>query len=481
MAGYNNFPGAKSGIQVAVIAGGHKDDPAEDHSGNQKLWSPLEHKDGDVSTDDLWFSTSSRSPTQMMQQSFTGVMDPGTLVYVLKGIGEGGGIILGQSNGILNGGSGGGGGGGALGAETVSKLQKTDTGVSIPPKVVESEERGVKIRKIQEKGDLHSLSMLDGLPLHGALFDLTGFKLPEVKQVPTAKQTNDGMMNQNMLQNMMGQVMSLAQMFQGMKGKGGGGAGGAGSMPNMTTNPGIAPDGNTHFDNVLSSIPENMQRALKSTANLVQGMETTNGITFVTGGVVHEETYYANAAELLSQIKNIDDLMYVLQRLQWDTSLFGQDKLEGQTYTLNTAFGIVTQYVDIDGDITVEYDANVANALNAWSNTVSDANNSPGVGSGSPPPSSPGGGQGGGGGGGAGGIGQITGMMQQMFGKSSGVMKEMFKRLTPEGEKEAKKMHEKLNTDQKSKKMWNIVKKTTEGGDPLEKADYDKGSTGAGV
>ena len=478
MAGYDNFPGVKSGIQVAVIAGGHKGDSAEDHSGNQKLFSPLEHKDGDVSLDDLWFSTISQSPTQLSQQSFNGVLDPGTLVYVLKGIGESGGIILGQSNGILNGGAGGGGGGSALGAETLKKLQQTDIGVRTPPKVTETEERGVRIRKVQETGDLHSLSMLDGLPLHGALFDLTGFKLPEIKQIPTAKQTNDEMMNPEMLQNMLGQVMTLGQMFKGMMGNKGGGAGGFGSMPNSGVNPGIAPNGNTHFDNVMSVLPDNMQRALRSTSNLVQGLETNEGITFVTGGVVHEPTYYANAAELLSQITSIDDMMYVLQRLQWDTSLFGQEFLEGQTYTLNTAFGVITQYIDFNGDITVDYDANVANAIAEWDNTLSDANNSPGIGSGTTPPPSSGGGSGGSGG--AGNIGQITSMMQQMFGKSSSVMKDMFKRLTPEGEKEAKQMHEKLNKDEKSKKMWSIVTKTTEGGDPLEKNNYDKGSTGAG-
>lgn len=481
MGGYNNFPGSKSGVQVAVIAGGHKDDPAEDHSGNQKLWSPLEHKDGDVSLDDLWFSTLSRSPSQMAQQTFSGVLDPGTLVYVLKGIGEGGGIILGQSNGILKGGAGGGGGGNSLGAQTQKQLQQQDIGVNIPPKITETEERGVKIRKIQEKGQMHSLSLLEGLPLHGALFDLTGFKLPEVKQIPTAKQTNDGMMNQQMLQNMLGQVMSLGQMFQGMKGNGGGGAGGFGSAPNSGVNPGIAPDGNTHFQNVINVLPENMRLALQSTSNLVQGLETSEGITFVTGGVVHEPTYYTNAAELLSQVTTMDDLMYTLQRLQWDTSLFGQEYLEGQTYTLNTAFGVITQYIDFNGEITVDYDSNVANSLAEWDNLLGDANNSPGVGSGSGSSSPPPGGGSGGGGGGGGGIGQIAGMMQQMFGKSSEVMKDMFKRLTPEGEKEAKKMYEKLNKDEKSKKMWNIVTKTTEGGDPLEKTNYDKGSTGAGV
>jgi hypothetical protein len=477
MAGYEGFPGARSGIQVAVSTGSHPDHQPEDHSGNQKLFSPLEHKDGDVSLDDVWFSTLSKGVSAFSQQSFTGALDPGTLVYVLKGIGEGGGIILGQSNGILKGGAGQGGGGQSLGAQTVKDLQQTKIPVNTPPDIEDTEERGVKVRKIKEKGEEHSLSMLEGLPIHGALFNMTGFKLPEVKQVPTATQTNDGMMNANMLQQMVGQVMSLGQMFQGMKGKAGGGAGGMGSMGSnaVSINPGIAENGNTHFENVLSSLSPNMFLAMNSMANLVQGMETSSGITFVTGGVVHEETYYRNAAELLSQVTTIDDLMYALQRLQWDTSLFGQENLEPQTYTINTAFGIVTQYVDYDGEITIDYDANVANAIEEWANTVNDANNSPGVGS-SPPPSSGGGGSGGGG---SGGIGQISSMMNNMFGKSSEVMKDMFKRLTPEGEKEAKQMHEKLNKDEKSKKMWGIVTATTEGQDPLDKQHYDKQTGGA--
>ena len=47
-------------------------------------------------------------------------------------------------------------------------------------------------------------------------------------------------------------------------------------------------------------------------------------------------------------------------------------------------------------------------------------------------------------------------------------MMEMFKRLHPGGEQNAKQMHEKLNTDQDSNKLFEIVKKTMNGGNPLD-------------
>jgi hypothetical protein len=44
---------------------------------------------------------------------------------------------------------------------------------------------------------------------------------------------------------------------------------------------------------------------------------------------------------------------------------------------------------------------------------------------------------------------------------------EMFKRLAPTGEKEANNLHKKLNQDDIAKKLMEVVKKTTKGGNPL--------------
>jgi hypothetical protein len=456
-------PAHKQGqITPMVIAGGNKNSVtgvSERQDGSAPVFDPLRWSQEDVDPNDLWFSGLSSLPTAFGQNSFMAPPDPGTIVYVLKQMGEPGGIILGMSNTVRNGGDGGGAGGtDIMNGSFMQQLKNEKVPVSIPPKLKETTERGAKIRKIEEKGEEHSLGLLDGLPIHGALFQMTGFKLPEIKNVPTAKQKNDKMMNNQMMQQLPGQIMSMAQMFQGLMSKGGSGGAGAGNQ--------------TYMQQINNKVPPHVQTAVKSLSKLVQGLDAEGGVEFVTGGVVHEDTYLENSANLLSQCTSVHDIMSCMQRLQWDTSLFGHDKLNSVEYTIDTAHGPAKQIVDFDGTVQVVYDANTMNNMNNWANVVSSNTYSPGVGS--APPSSPSSGSNAGGGQGS--------MMNNMFGQSSKIMQEMFKRLAPQQEKEAKKMHEKLNRSGTANKLQNIAKDTIEGGEPLSKEHYksDGSSVGSG-
>jgi len=510
--GYNSFPGPDSKIQVAVVASDDQD-CAEDHSCNQRLYSPLDHGD-EVDLQHLNFSSMSINPSQMGQQAFAGIMDPGTPVFVLKQLGMPGGIVLGQSNTVKKGGQGAGGGSGGLGSSNkVRQLSAKELNISVPPDIEEAEEDGVKIRKIKEKGKNHKLDLLDGLPMHGALFDMAGFRLPEIKAVPTAKQTNDQMMTGQMMQQMLGQVMSMGQMFQGLMGRGGGGGGGGGGIGSgaQLTGGGALPYGGglgnnsiqaidaapgTQMHTIMQGLSPQMQSAVNSLSVLVQGLETTNGVAYFTGGAVHEETYLNNAQQLLSKVQTLDDLMYVLQRLQWDTTLFGQDKLDNVVNQIETAWGVALQEVDVNGNIVVTYDNEAANAEASFANSMMSNTSSPGLGFSSTPsynstgassnPLGTGAGAGGGGGGGSQGFqqvmgmiqGQMGGMLNNMFGEGAGTMKDMWKRMTRDQEQDAKKMHEKLNQDEDANKRQNIIKKTTEGGNPIdmEGDDFNNGT-----
>jgi hypothetical protein len=466
-----NFPSHPLGeITTMVTVGGHKNSPtgtSEMEDGSAPVLDPLRQSQQDFDVNDLWFSGMTVAPSAFMQQIMMAPPDPGTMVTALKRKGDPGATVIGLHNTVRKGGGGGGGGGQDLMNGTIlSAAQSEKIPVSIPPKVKETTERGAKIRKIEEKGEEHSIDLLDGLPIHGALFQMTGFMQPEVKKVPTAKQKNDKMMTNKMMEQLAGQVMSLAQMMQGLASKGKGGGGG-------TTPPagggGTTPRGNTYMDDIMGTVPPHIGTAIKSMSKLMQGFDTGDGTEYVTGGVVHEETFLDNSANLLSQVTTISDLMKVMQRLQSDITLFGQDKLEPVEYTIDTAHGVAKQVVYFDGTIDVLYDANTMNNMNSWANVISSPDSSPGVGS------DPAGGGGGGGGQG----GQGAGSMQQMFGKSAQIMQEMFKRLAPKQEKEAKKMHEKLNQGKTAQKLNDIFKDTAEGKEPLKKEHYDDG-TGMG-
>jgi len=537
MAG--RFPGPDSKFQVAVVT----DQKAEDHSSNQGAYSPIDYGEG-VNVEDISLSSMFNSPTAFMQQAFQGGLDAGTPVVMLKQAGELGGIILGQSNTTKKGGQGQKSGKSLGSNSTVEKLSGTERNINIAPDVKEVEEDGVKVRKIIEKGMAHKLDLLDGLPIHGALFDMAGFRLPEVKKVPTAKQTNDQMMSVQNLQQMTGQIMSLGQMIQGLAGNkgGGGGAGGfgAGYTPQTTgvftqyeppgANTGAGGSGysgglgdniipayeassDTPMYQIMEGLTPSMKAAVNSLSILLQGYEAQNGVAFVTGNVVHEDTYLQNAQELLSQVQSIDDLMHVLGRLQWDKSIRGTEQLQNVKNEIQTAWGTALQEIDYEGNIIITYGTEDANNELDFANTMTSNTGSPALGffdgndstdvfysinstgaslgfldpattgaSGIPSGGSKGGttkaGEV---------IGQVQGLLgkieglaqgmnQNMFGEAAGTMKDMWKRMTKEQENDAKKMHEKLNQAGDTKKMSQISEKVVKGGKPFSLEYFDENS-----
>jgi hypothetical protein len=543
-------------FQLAAIT----DQKAEDHSCNQGAFACLDWGDN-VNIEDSSLSSLLNSPTAFMQQAFSGGLDPGTPVIMLKQAGELGGIILGQSNTTRKGGEGTTSGKSTGGAQKVSQLVNTKRNINVAPDVKETEVDGVKVRQINEKGKQHSLDLLDGLPIHGALFDMAGFRLPEVSKVPTAKQTNDGMMSIQNLQQMMGQIMSLGQMIQGLAGnKGGGGGaggygaggtGGVGSGGNSISYETYTPPGanigaggfeyggglgnniisaveaapGTHLYDIMEGINPAMKNAVNSLSILLQGYEAQDGVAYYTTNVVHEETYLQNARDLLSQVQTLDDLMYVLSRLQWDKSLHGTEKLANVVNEIETAWGVALQEIDVNGNIVLTYGSEDANLEMEFANTMTSNTGSPALGFmpdtvdvsysinatgaslgfnninlGGMPDAGTGGAGGGGGGqgsssGGAGGVadaigkaqnmlsqiqGLAQGMNQNMFGEAAGTMKDMWKRMTREQENDAKKMHEKLNQDSDAKDLSKVVEKTVKGGKNPVKTVKKKPTTGGG-
>lgn len=220
MAGYpKNFPG---NYQVGVVAGGHDGDKPGDQSSNMRIFNPLVHGP-DVLKEHLAFSPMSHSPTGFSQQWFHGALDPGTVIFSLNNLGQSQGQIVGQGNEIQ-----GGGGSGSLMGGLVQQLINTEINVNSPPSVQESEVDGAKVRIMREKGQKHKRANLDGLPTHGALGVLSGWKMPDVQQVPTAKEHYSNIQTNNMMGMLPGDLQSMQGMLQGLMGKIGGMTGGAG-------------------------------------------------------------------------------------------------------------------------------------------------------------------------------------------------------------------------------------------------------------
>jgi len=461
----NDFLGPQTIFDIGVIASDDsKKNSAQDNSSNQKVIMPGTHGSR-VDHDHLAFSSLMLSPSAWDQQTNPAILTPGTRVIVAKQQGATGGVILGILNTIIDGNmeSNAGGGTDLMNVnQATSQLASKKMKIRPPPQIKETTKNGVKVREVKESGENFSLDLLDGLPTHGALFNMAGFRLPEIKNVPTAKQKNTNMMTDQMMEQLGGQLMSLGQMFQSMMSKGRGGSTAANdALSGLGSGP-------SYMDETLGKLSPAMQKSVTSLSNLIQGYEAEgSGVAYVTGGVVHEGVFLRNAADLISQATNIDDLMYVLQRLQWDNSLHGLNEIQKIETEVEDAWGVALQTVDIDGNITIQYaNTDSTNAISDFANTINDPVTAPSAGYG---------GQGSGsGGGGSQGLGN-------MFGQSAGIMQQMFKRLATVSEKESRQMTEKLNQDSKSQKKMEIVKKTIQGGNPVDPQNLDDQSSGFGV
>jgi len=495
-----NFPGQ---IQVGIIAGGDINDKPTDHSCNQKVYSPLEHSPDGVKLEHLAFSPMNHSPTNHSQQHFPGALDPGTLVYVLKNTGQNQVTILGQANDLHNSSTNRIEGNLDLFSNPiVNELFNRTIKVNIPPDVREAEVNGAKVKIPKEKDKEHAHNLLKGIPTHGALFDMSGFRLPQVKEVPTALQDYQKLMTNGMLGGMPGDVMSLGKMFQGLMGGMGGGAGGGGGgagggagsvvpvgtgqVKNSLTGTMITgsvetadvssasqlidasqfkPSSNSDiaFERVLHKVPENMRNAMTSMATLIQGTEGGGSLgSYPTSARVHSETFLGNAEDLLGQVRTVDDMMIALHQLQWDESLFGLDKLQPIQLVIDTTYGQAQQYVYANGLIDILHTPESMNLQNSFSNTM----NTSGITTG-------GSGGGGGGGGSPGAAGSGS-----MFGDVGGKLQEMFKRMSPEAEKKMKEVIEKTNTSQDAKKITGIVQALMNGQNPVKDNLFQSGGGG---
>lgn len=295
-----NFPG-DGGIQLGIIGGGDITDPQESQACGQKVWSPLEHKDGDVELDHLAFSPMMHSPTGFSQQSFHGAMDPGSLVYVMKTMGQNQVQILGQANDLLNFGGGqsgsmGGQGGGQslMSSKTVQKLMNREIKVLVPPQIKEGESRGAKVRRIKEKGKQHKHALLNGLPSNGALFDLSGWKIPQLNDVPTAKQHYQDIQTNDMLGMLPGEMMSLGGMMQGLMSSIGstGGAGGGGGMGGGASAGGGA-------GGYQTKTPYSMVNNVPNSQVAVQGVTSSSVVSVSNGSTAAANTTATNTTPTL--------------------------------------------------------------------------------------------------------------------------------------------------------------------------------------
>ena len=381
-------PTTENTLLCGICVGGHDADPDPNQNGLCRVYLPQCHGDN-VKEGDLGFSVTIMPPNQAGASQFNGVVDPGQALLCFKSGPPGdttliclGSIPTNKQNGGMPGGKN------LSNLSAPTKACGTEVNVNIPPNVTETTSGGTRIRQINEKGQKHKHDLLKGIPSHGASYNLAGMPLKQINSVSTATQAFSNILTGSMLSGLPGANFSVGSILSSLT--------------------------SSVADELLSSLPPELAQGMQSMFNLMQSMEVSEGGGFATAGKVDPTTYLNNAVSLLKGNQSLGEVISNMQRLQYDTSLFGLDKLASTPFTIPTAFGDISMSLSATGAVQITTPEAVQKAIDAFGSLMSSGAGFPGA------------------------------SLGNMFGSSSGVMSEMFNRLPPGSQTIAKGMMEKV-------------------------------------
>ena len=381
-------PTTENTLLCGICVGGHDADPDPNQNGLCRVYLPQCHGDN-VKEGDLGFSVTIMPPNQAGASQFNGVVDPGQALLCFKSGPPGdttliclGSIPTNKQNGGMPGGKN------LSNLSAPTKACGTEVNVNIPPNVTETTSGGTRIRQINEKGQKHKHDLLKGIPSHGASYNLAGMPLKQINSVSTATQAFSNILTGSMLSGLPGANFSVGSILSSLT--------------------------SSVADELLSSLPPELAQGMQSMFNLMQSMEVSEGGGFATAGKVDPTTYLNNAVSLLKGNQSLGEVISNMQRLQYDTSLFGLDKLASTPFTIPTAFGDISMSLSATGAVQITTPEAVQKAIDAFGSLMSSGAGFPGA------------------------------SLGNMFGNSSKVMSDMFNRLPPGSQTIAKGMMEKV-------------------------------------
>jgi len=364
-------------IVYGIVVGGNDSDPDPTQSGGVRIYLPTEYGK-DVDTKHLPFSRTIAQGNQGGITNFNPPPEHGSGVMCMKMPGHSGSghlTILGSVPNDINKDSTIPGNSAGV-WPAIEKAIKDVTKIRIPPNVG-SGAAGSKPPK--EKGQYHANELVKFIPSTATLWPMNGIKIPQVQNVATATQAFSSILTGDILGKLPGLNMTLGSLLS--------------NMPQALK------------DELFKNIPPEIGGALNSMSNLMQSMEIVESGGFNTATKVNPAVFFNNAANLLSNARNIYDMVGAFQQLQSDTSLYGLDSLPPINITMSGGpFGDIPMQVDALGNITSLVPEPVQKLAEAFSSLMSNGAQFPGVFPGA-----------------------------NMFGGSSGALNEMFNRL-PTGE-----------------------------------------------
>lgn len=226
----------------------------------------------------------------------------------------------------------------------------------------------------EEAGGKYFRDLVKGIPSSSTLWPIAGMKIPQVNSIETAVQAFSAIMPAGALAGLPGIGLSLGNLFT--------------NMPSAIK------------DEIFSKLPKDVGEALTTITNLIP----ENSAEGLSGTRVNPEVFYANAALMLSQCRDVSDLIQCILDLLTDTSLHGTDTLPNITVEIDTPFGKANVEFDIKGSGTEKNSDDITQLIGTFTSLLTNT-------SGGFPSVFP---------------------DKNMWGESSQVMGDMFKRLAPE-------------------------------------------------
>jgi hypothetical protein len=382
------FPGP---LQIGVVIGGDINDPAPDLSGNFKVVSPTEHNPQNFPQDQLPFATIVEPATKSSQSEFGGVPDPSSMVMTLKTTGANP-VVLGRFRDFANPMQS------APGNNNIMQLMQgqygmwtNPLGMLAPPRggIEEKTEGGVPVRRRSQSQE-YNPSMIQGLPNHAALWNMSGHRWPQIKEIETATTHFNQVLTSGMLSQLPGQIGSLSSLLNSLSG--------------------------SQKKKIKDSVPEDVYNALESMSGMMPGI--SGGSSVMTDYRVNPEVWANNATEILCQCTTISDLQEALVEFETNPDLRGLDEYEDIEIEMAGPFGNTTLKVSASGSSSSSQSQNFQRAIQQFASFLQSAQAA------------------------------SINKGQNMFGPSAKTINDMIQRVAPETQAKVKQTLEKINSNQ---------------------------------
>jgi len=311
----NTFPGSIFG--AAVVTGGNADDPDPGQQCLLRFRDPTKHFSG-VGDKDLPFVGKLTSPTQGCLETFDPPPENGTLC-IYTGTGPGGDPTQRRLCGLL-----------ADQRNQQQEIAGNNLLTDFIPKFINAlknapcstrcvSDKGAKVYEVVNQGPYRG--PLKGVPAHQALASMVKLMNDPIKMVDTALQQFANIPSLSALSNLPGLPFNLGQILN-----------------SLTKN---------QLKRATKNMDKNLLESFQSMLALIGDIPNANGIA----NRYDPETFIENLITLLSEVKEFDQMISLIERLKYDTSLRGLDKLKDVVLKIATDFGELEFTIDHTGEI----------------------------------------------------------------------------------------------------------------------------------